>query len=206
MGGCSYGGGGGGRGGGGTQGPGQGRPGPSQRQFLSPRCCRRESRHRFRGHRPCGVGLQRRWGCPATKNEPKPRKAAELVRPRAERTKRRHGPDQLAGASQPGATVTKHRCLAEQPPPPRLQQPHGCPSLAARAGAAATVAIPREHPTRRTAGEWPHTCARWPRRCVEMTACFLSPCGPGPHAPLSALGLVSSCWERWERWLLASGR
>lgn len=92
MGGCSYGGGGGGRGGGGTQGPGQGRPGQSQQQFLSPRCCRRESRHRFRGHRPC-VDLQRRWGCPATKSEPKPRKeAARQTTSRENQEEARPGP------------------------------------------------------------------------------------------------------------------
>lgn len=184
MGGCGYGGGGGGRGGGGTQGPGQGRPGPQQRRFLSPTLLPQRKPPQIRRSRPC-VDLQRHWGCPAPKSEPKPRKAAELVRPRAEKTKRRHGPDQLAGASQPGATVTKHRCLADQPPPPRLQRPHGCPSHAARAGAAATVAVPREHPTSTTAGEWPRTCTRWPRRCVEMTAGFPSPRGPAPHAPLS---------------------
>lgn len=79
------------------------------------------------------VGLQGRWGCPASQSEPKTRKVAGLVRPRAEGTQRRHGPDQPAGASQPGATVTKRRCLAEQLPPTRLQRPHGCPSHAARA-------------------------------------------------------------------------
>lgn len=112
---------------------------------------------------PC-LGLLGRWGCPARqKREPKPRKASELDRPRAKRTQR-PVPDQRGSASQPGATVTKRRCLVEQPPPPPgLQRPHGCPSHAARAGTAAAVAIPHKLRTRKIAGEWPLTCARWPR-------------------------------------------
>lgn len=114
-------------------------------------------RHRFRGHWPL-----RRFAIPPSRTaSPRHGKASGLVRPRA-REPQRPGPDQPASASQPGATITKRPCLAEQPPPPRLQRPHGCRSHAARAGAVAAVAIPHKLRTRTTAGEWPRTCARWP--------------------------------------------
>lgn len=75
------------------------------------------------------------------------------------------GPDQTSLRAPPSLVpLSPGACaFAEQPPPPGLQRPHGCPSHAARAGAAAAVAIPHKLRTRTTAGEWRRTCARWPR-------------------------------------------
>jgi hypothetical protein len=173
--------------------------GPSLWQFHSLRCCGRDSE---------AIGLcvvlQGSWGCPARqKRESKPRKASELDRPRAKRTQR-PGLDQPGSDSQPGATVTKRRCLAEQPLPPGLQRPHGCPSHAARAGTVVAVVIPHKLRTRTTAGEWPHTCARWPRGEWWWRVASCRPAVPAPTRPYPALGLASSRPGRRRLWFLVS--
>lgn len=65
------------------------------------------------------VGLQRCWGCPSSKKSlPKPRKASELVQPRAKRTQRKHGrtsprapPSLVLPPPSAGALRSSHRRL-----------------------------------------------------------------------------------------------